>query len=288
MKKLVIASAVAAVMASSAVMADTTVYGRLRMGVVVSADNSNDKGIQNDSSRFGFKGSEDLGNGTSAVYQIEIGYNADNATQGGMANRIGMVGLSGDFGTVAMGNMWSPGYNLASALMDPMNFLYSNEPVAGRVGDALAYVNKFGDVQFQAAVVMQDGTANTTDATSLGLQAPIGPVTVGFGYLKHKDMDAANEIVAQYSQDNFSVALDFATSEVASGGTAEKTTSLLGTYNVTANDKLMLRTNKEKESGLKYTDFSYNHSLSKRTTAFISSRSGDLPKLTAIGLRHDF
>jgi len=48
----ILASAVALVMAGSAI-AETTVYGRARMGLIVASDNDAAVGLVNDSSRFG-------------------------------------------------------------------------------------------------------------------------------------------------------------------------------------------------------------------------------------------
>lgn len=60
-------------------------------------------------SRLGFIGSEDLGGGISAVFNLEMGYSLDtgnpsNATT--FFNRSSYVGLRGGFGTLTLGRHW--------------------------------------------------------------------------------------------------------------------------------------------------------------------------------------
>lgn len=65
----------------------------------------------NDSSRLGFRGSEDLGNGQSVIYQYEFGVNApDGPTIGGARNRLAYVGFKGGWGQATFGTQWNPFY----------------------------------------------------------------------------------------------------------------------------------------------------------------------------------
>ncbi len=60
-------------------------------------------------SRWGLKGSEDLGGGLTALFQLENGFNASNGglNQGGrMFGRQAYVGLSSNFGTVTLGRQY--------------------------------------------------------------------------------------------------------------------------------------------------------------------------------------
>ena len=60
-------------------------------------------------SRFGWGGSEDLGNGLEANYQFEWG--TDSTTAAAIGNRLSNVGLSGGFGSITLGQQWSALYN---------------------------------------------------------------------------------------------------------------------------------------------------------------------------------
>ncbi len=74
------------------------------------------------SNRFGIKGSEDLGNGLKAVYQIEVGVNFD--TNNNLTNnndtfywRNTFAGLAGDWGTVLIGRHDTP-LKISTAKLD--------------------------------------------------------------------------------------------------------------------------------------------------------------------------
>jgi predicted porin len=58
--------------------------------------------------RIGFRGTEDLGGGLRAVFQLETGFSTDTGSQSNAAklfNRAATVGIGGNFGTVTMGHM---------------------------------------------------------------------------------------------------------------------------------------------------------------------------------------
>src|SRR6516165_3537412 len=63
-------------------------------------------------SRFGLKGSEDLGGGLKAIFQIENGFNSTNGKLGQgsrMFGRQAYVGLAGNgWGTVTLGRQYDP------------------------------------------------------------------------------------------------------------------------------------------------------------------------------------
>jgi predicted porin len=68
---------------------------------------------ENPANRFGLKGSEDLGNGLKAIYQIEIGIDFGDANIPGGNNetfsvRNSFVGLAGGFGTALVGRHDTP------------------------------------------------------------------------------------------------------------------------------------------------------------------------------------
>ncbi|MGF6904177.1 putative porin [Paraburkholderia sp. GAS348] len=64
------------------------------------------------SSRFGLKGREDLGGGTAAIFALESGFSTSNGalgnSNGNFFGRMAYVGLTGPYGTVKMGEQYSP------------------------------------------------------------------------------------------------------------------------------------------------------------------------------------
>lgn len=91
-----------------------TLYGIIDAGVT-HLSNSNGKpvyaltsGVMS-GSRWGFRGSEDLGGGYKAVFRLENGFNVNNGTfgQGGLEfGRQAYVGLEAPFGTVTLGRQY--------------------------------------------------------------------------------------------------------------------------------------------------------------------------------------
>lgn len=104
MQKKLIAIAVAAVLAPAAAMADTSnvnVYGRLNASVDSLSGVTNQYTsayVNTNSSRFGVKGSEDLGDGWKAIFQIETNVNLTGTGRGGNGNAIATAGNFGAFG----------------------------------------------------------------------------------------------------------------------------------------------------------------------------------------------
>lgn len=104
MKKTLIA--LAALGAAVSVQAtNVTVYGIADVGYLNETGNGTTMASRNQS-RLGVKGSEDLGNGMKAIFQLEERINLnDGSTTGNDFEGAANVGLAGDFGTVRLGHM---------------------------------------------------------------------------------------------------------------------------------------------------------------------------------------
>jgi predicted porin len=132
-KKLVTLAVAAAMVAPAAAMADAVLYGKLNVGInYVDQDNgfegwglSDNRAVrplvspfittpQGPANRVGVKGSEDLGNGLKAIYQIELGVSmSDSANTPVSGNetltmRNTFVGLAGGWGTFLLGRHDTP------------------------------------------------------------------------------------------------------------------------------------------------------------------------------------
>ena len=123
-KKSLTALAVLGVAAGYASAADVTLYGVADLGLMynhskVEKNNAATKtdsfGLEsgiNAGSRFGLKGTEDLGNGLTVGFKLENSFNADDGTLGHenrLFGREASVSLSGDFGTLSAGRMGGVG-----------------------------------------------------------------------------------------------------------------------------------------------------------------------------------
>ena len=104
MKKLAIAAAVAA-MATAASAQHVEVYGKMRVyqerdtvGTATAVTKQT-----NDSSRLGFRGTEDLGNGLKAFFTLETGVAADAPSASTLGDRTSVVGINSSLWRVAIG-----------------------------------------------------------------------------------------------------------------------------------------------------------------------------------------
>jgi predicted porin len=194
MKKTAIALAVAAIAAAPlAAQADAGAYASVR--VAISNTDAGDGAdaqwnVDNEASRFGFQGSEDLGNGLKVVGRYEFGVDASaGSLQVGNNTRLSYAGIEGDFGGVYLGSQWTPFYLMVGGAVDRLNG--ASVPLFGystvRSGDALAYVGNFGGATVAVAGIMdtKDYTAayGNDDDMFQRIQAaakiPAGPVTIG-------------------------------------------------------------------------------------------------------------
>lgn len=119
MKKTLAALAVLGAFAGSAVAADVTLYGLVDYGFNYQHVDADKDGVdaqdsfrmmsgQNSGSRFGLKGTEDLGNGVKVGFVLENGFNADDGTLGNgdrLFGRESQVYLQGNFGTLSFGRV---------------------------------------------------------------------------------------------------------------------------------------------------------------------------------------
>lgn len=214
MKKSLIALAVAGVVSAPAFAATSNVdvYGVLNIAIQDTDVAASDMTILDNTSRIGFKGSEDLGGGMKAIWQIESALGGNGTTAIGSGATLGtrntFVGLAGGFGTVLMGRHDTP-YKLGTGSLDIFGDTIGdynlgrtdgvqliNNTHDHRNGQALAYISPtVGGFHAAVAVVMGNGeaggalnTADTVDAISATGVYANGPLFVSLSY---QDADAA-------------------------------------------------------------------------------------------------
>ncbi|HEV8255719.1 MAG TPA: porin [Casimicrobiaceae bacterium] len=127
-KKLValaVAGAFALPLAAQAQTANVTLYGRLNMdlefikGKQPDGSNPTVNRVSSNSSRFGMRGTESLGGGLNAIFQIESAISGDTGGNT-LAGRETFVGLQGSWGKFTMGNFLLP--------MDDLHPIFGNAP----------------------------------------------------------------------------------------------------------------------------------------------------------------
>lgn len=129
MKLKLIALAVASATIAPLAMAQTanpvTLYGTLNIdfesvkasNAVTTANVGSRNRVSANSSNFGIRGTEDLGGGLKAFFQLEMGSVAIDVGGGNLAGRNSAVGLQGGFGSVLLGN-WDSPYKVSTGIAD--------------------------------------------------------------------------------------------------------------------------------------------------------------------------
>lgn len=152
-------------------------------------------------SRWGFKGSEDLGDGMAAFFVIEGGIHADNgsSTQNNtLFGRNTAVGLRGKFGAVSAGLQDTPLFTVLNVVVDPLRngIARSNNLMAAtgfRANNSVLYrspdLNGFSaDAMYAAGEVAGDNAASRALGGSFGYSK--GPLNVRLAY-HHRNNDTA-------------------------------------------------------------------------------------------------
>ncbi|WP_343649304.1 porin [Herbaspirillum sp.] len=141
-----------------------TIYGIVDTGFVHESGGRNGSvnkitGGIGSGSRLGFKGTEDLGGGMSALFVLESGFQSDTGAmgQGGLLfGRQSYVGLSGAQGTLTVGRQYTPHYT-GFVLADPFAAGFAGNAAnlaansGSRMDNTVKYVSpSFGGVSAEA------------------------------------------------------------------------------------------------------------------------------------------
>lgn len=208
MKQQILALAILSACSSMAsAQSSVTMYGMVDMGVVRESGGAAGSvtkltsGVEN-GSRIGFRGTEDLGGGNSAIFLLESGFQADTGAmgQGGLLfGRQAYVGLAGNWGTLTLGRQYAPNYTTMTTVGDPFvaglagvfSSVFANS--GARMNNAVKYVSpKFnglsGEVVYGAGEVAGDNSASSVAGAALAYSAGAFNLRVGY---HHRDNDTA-------------------------------------------------------------------------------------------------
>jgi len=215
MKKSLVALAVLAASGASFAQSSVTVYGiaDVFLGSVKTEDGATGADVRQtvlesggvNGSRWGLKGSEDLGGGLKANFKLEQGFKMDTGVAGTSSDikgntvanqafsREAYVGFSGGFGEVKLGKVWTAYDDVSgssNALWDsklaPMNYVFESINYSSNPGNTVYYATPtMGG--FSAAVSYSLGEDETTttdasDVTSLNVSYGAGPLNAHVAY----------------------------------------------------------------------------------------------------------
>ncbi|MFM0742217.1 porin [Paraburkholderia xenovorans] len=153
-------------------------------------------------SRWGLRGTEDLGGGLSAIFQIENGFAINNGTlgQGGAEfGRQAYVGLQSSYGTVTLGRQYDPvvsfvqpfaagaqwGGYISSHPDDVDNLLNTR-----RINNSVKYMSRsYGGFNFGGLYSLGgvSGSVGRNQIWSLGAGYTAGSLALGVGYLNARN-----------------------------------------------------------------------------------------------------
>ena len=326
-KKLITLAIAAAMVAPLAAAAETTLYGRLDTALV-SGDDDTDRAwdIDTGTTRVGLKGSEDLGGGLKAIFQAEWEFTSSEggSTAAGdqnLDNRLAYAGLSGGFGTVAIGRQWTPYYGAVDKTdifnnpggsngASPGNVASANANSIGpsRTGNALAYVSpNFNGFVAKLALVIDRATglgqSDGIDAYNPSIQYDNGPISIGASLLEYDNDLGAQDvwgIAGSYDFGMFKVIAQYEDMDETDGtnnNDGADEWSIAGEANFGNNTIRALYGNVDYDGGddMDVWALGFQHNFSARTRVYAEYAANNLdsnPDVDhdqfSLGLRHDF
>jgi predicted porin len=260
---------------------DTGAAGEGRRTVINSGDQS--------SSRIGFRGTEDLGNGLKALFNIEAGVSIDTgAGDSALFGRRSVVGLQNQFGTLTVGREYSPIAAVAGATdILGQGFYGSNLSAFGtnRLTRRLSNSVNFKSAAFSGLTVGaaysagEKTTGPSGDLKGVSLEYANGPFYAGAGYHTFKRVGTGNDkeyaLGAGYKFGNIEVKGNYLVADQDGANNKFEQLNLgaamgLGQSKVFANVQQNKLQNGAKGNGF---TLAYSYTLSKRTNVYASYAS---------------
>ena len=290
---------------------NVTVWGRLNVSAESQkvGDASRTKSLENNSSRLGFRGVEDLGGGLKAGFALEHGFDPTTGTQSGnFWARGSEVFLGSNFGTLRLGNFTSEAYYATA------DFVSLHNHDTGSSADRLYadLPNKTNKVAYRTptfsgftgeVAVSEPQTGQTHRSYDVAANYKLNSLALGGGYQKVGD---ANQFALRglYTLGDFTFGGYYQRDEDGFGAGFGKrnTYRLSGMYALGASE-IHLNVgrsgdyDKLADSAATQWTVAYGYNLSKRTRAYAfytkvsqdanAPYGGDFSSL-AVGLRHNF
>jgi predicted porin len=320
MKKTLIALAAVAATGAAFAQSSVTLYGRVDASIGQSKNtvtNVSTTQLFNGSaggltgSRWGMRGTEDLGGGLKAMFNLENRFNVDDGTTAGGFLGNAYVGLTGGFGTVHLGRSYNA-YDYTQDLVVSKNLFDDTAFTADRnYGNSTRSANMIKYVSptiagftAVASTGLAEGAVGGKNQNGLSVGYAAGPLAVRVGGQVAASGDAA-AVAAGYDFGVVSVSGGYNQLSAPNNGNDSTGFSLgvnvpMGAFNLSAG---VFSGKVETNAGAKITDetqfgLGATYSLSKRTRAYVGYKDSKLEnargvktsgtRLYAAGVRHDF
>lgn len=318
MKKIALVAALAAVTAAPAfAQSSVTLWGRINTTVESQKVGNQDRKVtvENNNSRLGFRGTEDLGGGLKASFNLEHGLNSDTGVASGGTqfwNRQANVELSGSFGTVRLGTWFPDSYFSTVDRVSNHNHdtgtssdaLFSSFAFGFRSNKVGYFSPKVGDFTFIASAHAGEGAAGDARAFDLSGNYEADGLHIGATYAQ-ADTAAKRKnytVEADYAFGTFLLAGYYQREEIS--GTRSRDIGRVSAMYALGQSEFHFNIGGTKSggdgtfktAGASQWTLGYNYNLSKRTKIYgfytqvdqkLPNKVGDFNSLAA-GIRHNF
>lgn len=237
------------------------------------------------SSRIGFRGTEDLGNGMKALFNIEAGVALDTgAADSTLFGRRAVVGLQGNFGTVTVGREYSPIAAVAAAtdilgqgmFGTNLSAFGSTGRLTRRLANSVNYKsNAMAGFTLNAAYSAGERTADpSSDLMGVSLEYTNGGLYLGAGYHVFERLATGDDkeyaFGAGYSFGAFEIKGNYLVADPTGRNNEYKNANLGASYAAGPNKFFVNFQQQKLETGAKGNTISlaYTYSLSKRTNLY--------------------
>lgn len=240
MKKNLIVLALLAAAGAASAQSSVTLYGRLDAGLVNVKNEINGDGVTRNkldsnvlnNSLWGFKGTEDLGNGLKANFVLEQGFSVDDGAPAAASrafHRQATVGLSGNFGSVALGRNY-PAYDSLRGATN--NTADTNMAVTNEVWQAgSTYKGAADSYAIDKSTDYSNRVNNSIRFDSNVYSGFSGAVSYAFGEDKATGLDATDNLSLHIKYANGPVLVGYAhQTQKAATGTDTKYNLVAGSY----------------------------------------------------------
>lgn len=192
MKRTLIAAAAVLAAGTAFAQSSVTLYGRINTSVERQKDAVGTKTVVQDSnSRWGLRGSEDLGNGLKGLFVLESGFASDTGAGDarGLFGRESWVGVEGNFGRVRLGNMGQ-----TAAYYTTADYISMHNHDTGTSSDALILLPgvkqnnisyntpSFGGLVIEAQYGLKETVTGGKNSAVVAANYDRGPLHLGLAY----------------------------------------------------------------------------------------------------------
>ena len=321
MKKSLIALAVLAASGASFAQSNATLYGKVDVwfGSVASTGQPtqtrlDDGGVGG--SRWGVKGSEDLGGGLKANFLLETGFDATTGAGAGGMNRYSYVGFSGGFGEVKLGQVGTAyddingnGHDVFDSAVGSYVGVWKGYTGTGK-NEIYYATNDYSGISGAVSYALGEDKTNALSAsnvTSMHVKYAGGPLYVGLGYQQEKSQGS---VTPDLKSTRVNASYDFGVAKlvgdvghVSQGDASANQWTIGGYMPVSAALTLSAGYSKSTDNAAagdavrKGYALGAAYSLSKRTLVYAAyhndtttpkAGSDTTTKITAVGVQHNF